>query len=130
MLPHDMLKIGYLYLNQGLWEGEQIVPAKWVAASTRKHMDGTLQDGYGYQWWIVDRDLYMALGYSGQYIVVAPEKRLVVVFTSALPEREFYLPHRFLNDYILPAVRSNAPLAENAEGAALLQSYVDDLAQP
>jgi len=130
MRPHDMLKIGYLYLNEGLWEGEQIVPAAWVAASTRKHIDGTLQDGYGYQWWIAEPDVYMALGYSGQYILVAPELEMVVVFTSQLAEQDFYLPQQLFERYIRPAAGSSGPLPENAEGVELLESYVQDLARP
>jgi CubicO group peptidase (beta-lactamase class C family) len=130
MLPHDMLKIGYLYLNRGRWQEEQILPAQWVTASTRKQIDGTLQDGYGYQWWIAEKDVYMALGYSGQYIVVAPRQDLVVVFTSHLAERDFYLPQQLLSNYILPAALSNTPLAESKQGTALLQSQLEDLAQP
>jgi len=130
MRPHDMLKIGYLYLNQGRWAGGQVVPAGWVAASTRKHIDGTLQEGYGYQWWVADGGVYMALGYGGQYILVAPELDMVVVFTSELAERDFYLPQRLFEAYIRPAARSDAPLPENGEGIALLQSYVEDLARP
>ena len=122
-----MLKIGYLYLHQGRWQDKQIVPSKWVTASTRKHIDGTLQDGYGYQWWIAEPDLYMALGYAGQYIIVAPKQDLVVVFTSQLGERDFYLPQRLFEQYILSSVESSSPLAENTEGTALLQSYVKDL---
>jgi CubicO group peptidase (beta-lactamase class C family) len=125
-----MLKIGYLYLNEGRWEGKQVVPAAWVAASTRKHIDGTLQDGYGYQWWVADGGVYMALGYGGQYILVAPELDMVVVFTSELAERDFYLPQRLFEAYIRPAVRSDAPMPENAEGSALLRSYVEELARP
>ena len=82
MRPHDMAKIGYLYLNKGRWDGKQIIPADWVASSTSKTIDATLQDGYGYQWWISDNGLYMALGYAGQYIVVAPELELIAVFAS------------------------------------------------
>jgi CubicO group peptidase (beta-lactamase class C family) len=128
MRPHDMLKIGYLYLNQGRWQDKQIVPAQWVAASTRKQIDGTLQDGYGYQWWVAGQDLYMALGYAGQYIIVAPKQDLVVVFTSQLDERDFFLPQRLYEQYIQPSVKSSRPLPENVEGATLLQSYVEDLA--
>lgn len=103
MRPHDMAKIGYLYLNEGRWDGEQIVPADWVATSTRKHISATLQDGYGYQWWVADHGVYMALGYAGQYIIVVPEKALVVVVTSDLAERDFYVPQQLLNDFIIPA---------------------------
>jgi CubicO group peptidase (beta-lactamase class C family) len=130
MRPHDMLKIGYLYLHQGRWEGKQVVPAEWVAASTRKCIDGTLQDGYGYQWWIAEPDVYMALGYSGQYILVAPELDMVVVFTSRLAERDFYLPQQLFERYIRPAAKSTGPLPENAEGVALFESCVEDLARP
>jgi CubicO group peptidase (beta-lactamase class C family) len=130
MRPHDMLKIGYLYLHQGDWEGQQIVPAKWVAASTQKRIDGTLQDGYGYQWWIAAPNLYMALGYAGQYIIVAPEQELVVVFTSQLSERDFYLPQQLFERHIQPSIRSSGPLPEDAEGIRLLQSYVEEIAHP
>jgi CubicO group peptidase (beta-lactamase class C family) len=130
MRPQDMLKIGYLYLNQGRWQDQQIVPADWVAASTRKQIDGTLQDGYGFQWWVVDRDLVMALGYSGQYIIVDSTRDLVVVFTSHVQEREFYLPQRLFERYIRSAVGGSRMLPENSDGAALLSSYVDELAQP
>jgi CubicO group peptidase (beta-lactamase class C family) len=130
MRPHDMLKIGYLYLNEGQWAGERLLPAGWVAASTRKHMDGTLQQGYGYQWWVADGGVYMALGYGGQYILVAPELDMVVVFTSQLAEQDFYLPQRLFERYIRPAVQSSGPLAENVEGVALLRSHVEDVARP
>jgi CubicO group peptidase (beta-lactamase class C family) len=125
-----MLKIGYLYLHQGHWEDQQIVPTEWVAASTRKQIGGTLQDGYGYQWWIAEPNLYMALGYSGQYIIVAPDQGLVVVFTSHLSERDFYLPQQLFERYIRPSLRSPDPLPENAEGTVLLQSYIEDMARP
>jgi CubicO group peptidase (beta-lactamase class C family) len=36
LTPHDMAKIGYLYLNEGWWDGEQVVSAEWVRASTVK----------------------------------------------------------------------------------------------
>jgi len=130
MRPHDMAKIGYLYLNKGQWEGQQIVPAAWVATSTRKHISATLQDGYGYQWWIADNGVYMALGYAGQFIFVAPEKALVVVFTSELEERDFYIPQELLNDFIIPAAESSTPLPANPDGVALLKARIEVLVNP
>lgn len=123
-----MAKIGYLYLRGGQWDGEQVVSSAWVEASSRKHIPGTLQDGYGYQWWIRDDGVYMALGYSGQFIYVVPEKDMVVVFASALPESDFYVPQRLLDDYVLPAARSVGPLPENPAGLARLQSQIEALA--
>ena len=128
--PRDMAKIGYLYLNGGRWEGQQVVPAAWVEASTRKHIAATLQDGYGYQWWVTDDGVYMALGYAGQFIFVVPEVNLVVVFVSALPERDFYVPQRLLEDYIIPAARSANPLPQNPEGVARLEARIEALALP
>jgi CubicO group peptidase (beta-lactamase class C family) len=130
MKPHDMAKIGYLYLNEGLWDGEQIVPLEWVQASRRKHTPATLQDGYGYQWWIDDDGYYMALGYAGQFIFVLPEEDMVVVFASDLEERDFYVPQELLTGFVLPAVRSSTPLPENRDGVALLRSQIEALARP
>jgi CubicO group peptidase (beta-lactamase class C family) len=130
MRPHDMAKIGYLYLKEGRWEGEQVVPADWVAVSTRKHIDATLQDGYGYQWWVADGGVYMALGYGGQFIIVVPDKDMVVVFTSQLEEREFYTPQRLLDDFIIPAARSSGPLPANLDGVASLEAATRNLAAP
>ena len=103
--PHDMAKIGQLYLDEGQWQGQQIVPADWVRASTQTHIRaGTLSDGYGYQWWVDERGYYIAIGYQGQFIYVVPEKDLVVVFTSELADEDFFLPEMLLNEYVLQAV--------------------------
>ena len=72
LLPQDMAKFGYLYLHEGVWDGEQIVPSAWIEASTQEHISSTLQDGYGYQWWVDDAGYYMALGYRGHFIFVLP----------------------------------------------------------
>jgi CubicO group peptidase (beta-lactamase class C family) len=130
MRPQDMAKIGYLYLNNGVWEGEQVVPAEWVAASTAEYISATLEDGYGYQWWVSDSGYYLALGYAGQFIFVMPEKDLVAVFTSDLEERDFYTPQNLLDEYIIPAAVASAPLPANPRGAVKLQAAVDELAAP
>ena len=127
MKPHDMAKIGYLYLHKGLWDGRQVVPADWVQSSTRKHISATLQDGYGYQWWVAGSDYSMALGYAGQFIYVVPDKDMVVVFVSDLEEQDFYVPQNLLDEYIIPAARSTRPLPGNPDGLARLESRVQDL---
>ena len=72
----------------------------------------------------------MALGYSGQYIVVIADKEMVVVFVSDLEEQDFYVPQRLLNDFIIPAAKSATPLPDNPEGVALLESRIEALANP
>ena len=130
MLPQDMAKIGYLYLNGGEWDGEQIVPTTWVEDSTLKHISATLEDGYGYQWWVDNSGMYLALGYAGQFIFVVPEKELVVVFTSDLSDSDFYTPQNLLNDYISPAAVSPDPLPENPAAESALRQLIEDLSQP
>ncbi|HEY5672029.1 MAG TPA: serine hydrolase [Anaerolineales bacterium] len=130
MLPLDMAKIGILYLNGGRWEGKHIVSTTWVEESTREHISATLEDGYGYQWWVDDSGIFMALGYAGQFIFVIPDKEMVVVFTSDLSEEDFYVPQTLLNDFILPATKSSAALPDNPSGVALLESRIAELASP
>jgi CubicO group peptidase (beta-lactamase class C family) len=128
--PQDMAKFGLLYLNKGRWNGEQIIPAAWVEESTLKHIDSTLFNNYGYQWWIGSSEYYVAVGYGGQFIYVVPEKNMVVVFTSVSPGRDFYIPNVLLNRYIIPAAVSSEPLPENPEKSAMLTSRLKKNANP
>jgi len=130
MHPQDMAKIGVLYLNEGRWDGEQIVPSEWVRASTRQYISATLEDGYGYQWWVDDSGMYLALGYRGQFIYVIPEKEMVVVFTSSLDDNDFYVPLTLLNEFIIPAAIASSTLPDNPEGVALFESIILELTNP
>ena len=130
MHPQDMAKIGFLYLNEGRWDGEQIVPSEWVVSSTSQFISATLEDGYGYQWWVDDSGMYLALGYRGQFIFVIPEKEMVVVFTSSLEDNDFYLPQSLLNEFIIPAAVTTSTLPDNPEGVALLESIIVELTNP
>ncbi len=89
----DYARFGRLYLNNGQRDGNQIIPADWVAASTTpqgSHLEpGDNPDsfwtlGYGYQWWVPeepDGD-YLAIGIWGQYIYVYPRYDMVIVKSS------------------------------------------------
>lgn len=126
--PEDMAKIGLLYLNGGRWGKKQIVPASWVEASTRGHIEATLFDRYGYQWWVDAENFYMAVGYRGQFIFVVPDKHLVVVFTGDLPPGTFFIPRELMIKYIIPAAASSAPLPVNPEETARLDNLVKSAA--
>jgi len=130
MLPRDMAKIGYLILTNGIWDGKQIVTSSWIEKSTQRHIYGTLQEGYGYQWWTDDSGIIMGLGYRGQYIIIEPKLDLVVVFASSLGEENFYLPEQLLKNFIVPAVHSTEPLSKNPEAEASLYSLIYDLSTP
>jgi CubicO group peptidase (beta-lactamase class C family) len=92
----DFAKFGRLYLNEGNWDGRQVVPAEWVKESTQP--DPALDEGsyfpdyfdefadggyYKYLWWGVERDVgehdFSALGNNGQFIYVSPQNDLIVV---------------------------------------------------
>jgi len=78
---NDMAKLGQLYLNEGEWRGQQIVPASWVVDSTSSASGA----GYGYGWWIDEaagHASFAALGRSGQIIEVVPDLGLVVVISA------------------------------------------------
>lgn len=106
----DMAKIGYLYLNNGTWNGVSIVNSDWIENTTTAKVNFDYEFSYGYQWWIYRNNptkTYFAWGWAGQRIFVIPEKDLVVIFTSY----DFsYSLHLFLlNQYILPATEYVKP---------------------
>ncbi|MEJ2290390.1 MAG: serine hydrolase [Deinococcales bacterium] len=81
----DMAKLGQLWLQQGQWQGRQIVSPSWVAASVASQMDVPGDDDdYGYGWWVSPGEppSFYAMGRGGQRIVVVPAWNLVVVTTG------------------------------------------------
>ena len=90
--PREMATLGLLYLNGGRLNDVQIVPSSWVDLSLTKTWEqdgsswGVLTDfNYGYLWWlgkINGYELWMALGYGGQTVLVFPELDLIVVTTA------------------------------------------------
>jgi CubicO group peptidase (beta-lactamase class C family) len=103
--PRDMAKLGYLYLHQGEWDGQQIVSPQWIEKATQKHIDTEDEFDYGYQWWINPRlGAYMALGLYGQTVFVLPEADLIVVTTAKLENHDEIF--RLIEAYILPAIQS------------------------
>jgi CubicO group peptidase (beta-lactamase class C family) len=84
----DFAKIGELYLHLGNWKGAQIVDTSYVKASVTpasflKGGNGDPVDFYGYQWWLIPDFLglkiFYARGILGQYIIVVPEKKMIIV---------------------------------------------------
>ena len=90
----DYSKFGYLYLNNGSWFGEQIVPKEWVKASHTPDADHLMPNagelsssewGYGYQWWVPGDPItdFTAHGVYNQFIYVDPESGIVIAKTSS-----------------------------------------------
>ncbi|UCH57233.1 MAG: serine hydrolase [Candidatus Bathyarchaeota archaeon] len=101
--PRDMAKIGYLFFNEGEWDGQQIVSSEWVEDATSKHLDANLMPGYGYQWWVHPNGYYTAIGYKGQFIHVVPDLDLIMVTTSR-DANDFNRILDLLETYVIPAV--------------------------
>ncbi|MBN1643870.1 MAG: serine hydrolase [Dehalococcoidales bacterium] len=85
MTPRDMAKFGYLFLNNGVWDGKQIISSGWVNKSTFN-----IKNNYGYLWWVNSSfGYYSASGALGQRIFVAPDADIVCVFTTSREEGTF-----------------------------------------
>ena len=118
LTPRDMAKFGYLYLREGMHNGQQIVPRQWVQESVTLHSYPEKTDGYGYAWWLdklEDRvhgkkyQAFFALGYGGQFIWVVPELDIITVITvkeeSPNDTPEYAAIWHLIHNYVLPAVR-------------------------
>jgi CubicO group peptidase (beta-lactamase class C family) len=76
----DFAKIGRLYLNEGNWNGKQIVSKEWIQNSLTPNTTSGDYENYKNQWWLnPDSGSYMAQGINGQYIYVNPNKKLIIV---------------------------------------------------
>ncbi|MEL7123414.1 MAG: serine hydrolase [Bacteroidota bacterium] len=84
----DLAKIGYLYLKNGEWDGQQIISEDWVQQTFTKQVPVGMGDDnmkYGYQWWILDiqnSTAYLGLGFGGQFLIVIPEYEIVATVNS------------------------------------------------
>ena len=126
LTPHDMAKIGLLFLQEGRWEGAQVVSKQWVSEATTPRMKVRglgLIDGYGYNWWIGSEGFYMAMGRGGQWIVVIPSMNIVMVFTgnsgSDGTSRE-----KIIKELVLPSIKAASRIPENPEGVRRLGDAV------
>jgi CubicO group peptidase (beta-lactamase class C family) len=125
----DAAKIGQMYLDDGQWQGKQIVPAGWVQQSTRPHSTSSAGMGYGYQWWIRSEKDYYALGWGGQQIRVFPQQDMLVVFTAGSSGADI-LHNGLVDDYLLPAVQSDSPLPADTAAQSRLDLAIRALASP
>ena len=110
-LPRDMLKIGMLFQNDGVWKGQQLISEEWVKRSTKPQGAAGGYLLYSYLWWNISWsikgqsiDAYAAIGNGGQLIFVLPDLDATVVFTGN-QYNENWLPSRLsiMENTILPS---------------------------
>lgn len=92
MRPRDFLKLGALYLDQGVWDGRKVISPEWIAQSTSLQIPKSQTNGkndYGYLWW--EREVpvrggmvrvFFAWGVGGQYLCVVPSLQMVCLVTG------------------------------------------------
>jgi CubicO group peptidase (beta-lactamase class C family) len=85
----DFAKFGQLYLDNGIWQGSQILPKGWVESTMKPAFNtGYKGNSYGFQWWLAPYDgggskwMLSGSGYGGQYLLIIPEHELVMVFNG------------------------------------------------
>lgn len=109
----DLLKLGQLYLDAGNWNGDQVVPADWVAASIKPRAEIDAETEYGYLWWLEtfatgDRSFrsYFMSGSGGNKVLVFPDLDAVIVITSTNfgLRNAHELTESLLTDYLLPTI--------------------------
>lgn len=109
----DWARFGLLYLNDGVWNGERILPEGW-AQKTRTPVAADKQKHYGYQFWMngfelndpnkhlypgVPADMYNADGYGGQEVYIIPSKKLVIVRLGLHNHNEVKLLTEIINAF-------------------------------
>jgi hypothetical protein len=111
-----MAKIGQMFLQHGVWDGEQIVSTEWVEESTSMSVQLSndvspvfRETGYGYQWWRGrfangETDVIFAGGWGGQFIFIVPEFDMVVVLTGSDFSGNYITAYEVVNRYILGSI--------------------------
>jgi len=113
LTAYDMTKLGQLYLQEGMWQGQQLLSKSFVKTATSKHICNNTPEkkedninwksGYGYQFWRNSFGGFRGDGMKGQFIVVLPEQELVIVMTGNYDE--MYIPLTSIEKNLLPYVR-------------------------
>ena len=120
--PRDMAKIGALWLNEGRWDGKQIVPAAYLRAATAIHSENAEGEGYGYGFWVhpgVAGGMFEATGRGGQRITVLPSRNVVLAITGG------GFDPGAIAQFLFDAIKSDGgALPENPAAAATLRAAI------
>lgn len=119
----DIARFGQLYLQKGLWQGTQLVPAAWVETATSRHMSNgssptsDWEQGYGYQFWRSRHGFYRGDGAHGQFCLVLPQYDAVIAITSGT--RDMAAVMNLVWDRLVPALKPSSLPADAAAQARL-----------
>jgi CubicO group peptidase (beta-lactamase class C family) len=131
LCTEDIAKFGQLYLQNGRWNGRQLVPEKWVEQATRKQVPNDQeshskigvdwQQGYGFQFWRCTHNAFRGDGAGGQLCVMIPDKDAVIVITANTGN--FQGEMNAIWDNLYPAFGSEA-LPADAAGQEKLKGLI------
>ncbi len=133
----DNARLALLYLQQGLWDGRQVLSREWIRQATTRQIDSREDPGipdcrlgYGFQIWMCKpAGVYRADGAFGQYAIVFPELDMVVAINeTAAPGAGVQRTLDIVWDVLLPAV--GAPLPDNPDAWRALRARLSRLALP
>jgi CubicO group peptidase (beta-lactamase class C family) len=108
----DLLKLGQLYLDKGVWNGHRVISAAWVENSLRPHVHAREDTDYGYLWWLQTFQVgthsvrsYGMYGTGGNKVLVFPDQALVAVVTTKnyRVQGAGAITDKLIVDYILEA---------------------------
>jgi CubicO group peptidase (beta-lactamase class C family) len=115
LTPRAMTKFGVMYLHDGEYQGQQIIPEDWVIESKSTQVEGLFHGAniqYGYLWWLDignplftyldDESRFLAMGARGQRIFICPQQDAVVVITADQGDESQC--DILIRDFILPAI--------------------------
>lgn len=133
----DIATFGLLYLQNGQWNGEQLIPEAWVHEATGHQIvtraadvseedaaDNDWAQGYGYKFWQTTHGAYRGDGAFGQFALVLPELDVVIAMTAG--SRDMQAELHLIWDHLLPAFQET-PLPANASAHAALQERLSNL---
>ncbi len=135
----DIAKTGQLYLQKGMWNGNQLLPSEWVEEATTIKIEQAPQltqaekdssdwlQGYCYQFWRCRNNAFRGDGAFGQYMIVLPEKDAVIAITSETEDMQGEL--NLVWEYLLPAIEDEK-LPANDNDQALLEQKLSSLLLP
>ncbi len=128
--PRDLARIGQMVLQHGQWHDRQIVPAEWIAESTRPRIDTGLGLQYGYQWWLgkvevggVQQSWIGGIGRGGQRLWIVPGLDMVVVATAGdYNQRAIWRQADALFRQVMATVRPGDGLALSYDGGSSIRA--------
>ncbi|MDE6926631.1 MAG: beta-lactamase family protein [Acetatifactor sp.] len=134
-LTENNLRLGMLYVNEGMWDGEQIIDKQWIRDALSVHIDNSdwpggkdSRCGYGYQLWkCAYPGAWRFDGGQGQFCIMLPEKKILVAINEGGvepfgPGRTLEMIYRYLFDEI-----EEEPLERNEKDYKALCSYISSL---